>query len=83
MPQIKIYSTNWCAYCRAEMRFLDEKGVKYDHVNVEEDQAAAEEMVKLSGQMGVPFTVITHDDGTKAAQLGFDQSWLTAQLKLA
>ena len=83
MSKVKIYSTTWCAYCKAEKRFLDEKGVEYTDVNVEEDQAEAEEMVKLSGQMGVPFTVITHDDGSSVGQVGFDQDWLTTQLKLA
>jgi glutaredoxin len=83
MPQIKIYSTTWCAYCKAEKRFLDEKGVKYEDINVEEDEAAARYMVEVSGQMGVPFTLIMHDDGTQTGQVGFDQDWLTTELKLA
>jgi glutaredoxin len=83
MPKVKIYSTSWCAFCRAEKQFLDEKGVKYEDVNVEDDQAAAEEMVKLSGQMGVPFTTIKHDDGRLVGQVGFDQHWLADQLQIA
>jgi len=82
MAQVKIFSTDWCVYCKAEKKFLDEKGVKYEDINVEADQAAAEEMVNLSHQMGVPVTLITHDDGTTAVQVGFDQAWLTTQLKL-
>ncbi len=83
MSQIRVYSTSWCAYCKAEKRFLDEKGVKYDDIDVEHDEAAARFMVETSGQMGVPFTLITHDDGTQVGQVGFDQEWLTTQLKLA
>jgi glutaredoxin len=83
MADIKIYSTGWCAYCKQEMRFLDEHKVAYSDVNVEEDEAAAKEMVELSQQMGVPFTVITHEDGTKATKVGFDQAWLVEQLQLA
>ena len=82
MPQIKIYSTDWCAYCKAEKRFLDEKGVKYQDVNVEADQAEAEAMVKVSGQMGVPVTVITRDDNTQAVIVGFDQPTLVRELQL-
>ena len=82
MATIKIYSTSWCAYCKAEMNFLDEHNVPYTKVNVEEDEAAAAEMVKLSGQMGVPFTTITHDDGSVAGVVGFDEDWLADQLKL-
>lgn len=82
MATVKIYSTGWCAYCKEEKRFLDEKGVAYTDVNVEEDQAAAEEMVKTSGQMGVPFTTVTHDDGTVTSVVGFDREWLIKELKL-
>lgn len=82
MPKIAIYSTGWCTYCRAEKRFLDEKGVTYEDIDVEKDQAAARRMVQLSGQMGVPVTVITHDDKTQVLKVGFDQSWLTTELKL-
>lgn len=83
MATVKIYSTSWCAYCKAEKNFLDEHDVPYTDVNVEEDEAAAAEMVKLSGQMGVPFTTVTHEDGTTTGVVGFDQDWLADQLKLA
>jgi glutaredoxin len=80
---VKIYSTSWCAFCRAEKKFLDTKGIEYHDVDVEADEKEAQEMVKLSGQMGVPFTVITHGDGTQVGILGFDQPRLTQELKLA
>jgi NADH-dependent peroxiredoxin subunit F len=83
MSHVRIYSASWCAYCRAEKQFLDEKGVKYEDIDVEADQAAAQEMVKLSGQMGIPVTVVTHDDKTQELLVGFDPDWLTRQLKLS
>lgn len=84
MSTIKIYSTSWCAYCKAEKNWLDEKGVKYEEVDVETDQEAAEEMVKLSGQMGVPVTVIRHTEGGEpVVAVGFDQAWLQKELKIA
>lgn len=83
MPTVKIYSTSWCAFCKAEREFLDTQGVTYEDVNVEEDQTAAEEMIKLSGQMGVPVTRIIHEGGAESLKVGFDQDWLVAELKLA
>lgn len=83
MPNVKVYSTSWCAFCKAEKKFLTEKGVKFDDVNVEEDEQSAHEMVHLSGQMGVPFTVITKDDGSRVGIIGFDQPRLTQELGLA
>jgi glutaredoxin len=82
-PAVKIYSTSWCAFCRAEKRFLTQKGVAFTDVDVEADQAEAAEMVKLSGQMGVPYTVITKPDGSTVGILGFDQPKLTSELGIA
>jgi glutaredoxin len=83
MAEVKIYSTSWCAFCRAEKRFLTEKGVEFKDVDVEADHKEAEAMMKLSGQMGVPYTVITKDDGSTVGILGFDQPRLISELKLA
>lgn len=57
---VKIYSTPTCPYCKLAKSYLDEQGVKYDDIDVSANSAAAQEMVKLSGQMGVP--VIAIDD---------------------
>jgi glutaredoxin len=80
MPKIKIFSTTWCAFCRAEKKFLDEHHIAYTAVDVDENQAAADEMMHLSGQMGVPFTVITRDDGQQVGIIGFDRPRLSAEL---
>lgn len=77
---IKIYTTTTCPYCRAEKEYLDSKSIKYDNIFVDQDPKAAEEMVKVSGQMGVPFTVITKDDGSQVSILGFDKDKLNQAL---
>ena len=81
-PKVKIYTTATCVYCRGEKQFLDSKGVKYDIVAADESQAAAEELYKVSGQLGVPFTIVTKADGAQETILGFDQSRLTQVLGL-
>ena len=83
MPKIKIFSTSWCAYCRAEMRYLDDNNVPYEHVDVEKDPKEAEEMINLSHQQGVPVTLLTREDGTSEVKIGFDQDWLATELGLA
>ncbi len=80
--KVKIYSTTWCAFCRAEKKYLDEQHVEYTAVDVEADQIAAQEMVHLTGQMGVPVTTITHDDGRLVAIVGFDREHLDTELGL-
>lgn len=60
--EVTVYSTSWCGFCHQAKKYFDSIGVKYNDINVEEDHKAAEEMVKKSGQMGVP--VITIGDST-------------------
>lgn len=65
-----------------EKEYLDSKSIKYDNIFVDQDPKAAEEMVKISGQMGMPFTVITQDDGSQETILGFDRAKIDSVLGL-
>lgn len=73
--EITVYSTGTCPYCEEEKRYLSERGLAYREVRVDEDHAGLEEMVRLSGQLGVPFTVIKKGERTEAL-LGFDKEAL-------
>jgi glutaredoxin 3 len=66
---VKIYTTPTCGYCHQAKRFLDELGVSYKEYDVSRDRAAAEEMVRLTGQMGVPVIVINNEP-----VIGFDRN---------
>ncbi|MBR9676798.1 NrdH-redoxin [Candidatus Woesearchaeota archaeon] len=52
--KIIVYSTPTCPWCVRVKQYLDEKNVKYDHVDVSQDHERAHEMIEKSGQMGVP-----------------------------
>lgn len=54
MAKIRIYSTPTCPYCHMAKDFLKGKGVKFEEIDVSKDHKAAQEMIKKSGQMGVP-----------------------------
>lgn len=63
--------------------YLKEKNVSYTEKLVDQDDTAKEEMLKDSGGfMGVPFTVISKDDGSKETVVGFDQGKLSQILGL-
>ena len=51
---VTIYSTNTCPYCDLAKKWLKENNIKFKEKNVQEDDAAAEEMIEKSGQTGVP-----------------------------
>lgn len=72
---VKVYSTPTCGYCHQAKKFLNERGVIFSEFDVSRDQAAAQEMMKLTGQMGVPVIVI---DGQTI--IGFDKQRLEGLL---
>jgi len=76
-PKVTIYSTTWCAFCKTERQWLDHLGVAYDYKNIEEDEAAHNELIaKTDGNIaGVPITDIGGD-----IILGFDRPKLQAAL---
>lgn len=49
-----IYSTPNCPWCIRVKQFLKENNILFLDWDVSVDQAAADEMIKKSGQMGVP-----------------------------
>lgn len=73
--QVLIYTTPSCPYCQAAKRFLRERGVPYRDIDVSRDQRAAMEMVRKSGQMGVPVL----DIGGRIV-IGFDRAKINALL---
>ena len=72
---IKIYSTPSCPYCGMAKKYLESKNVKYDEFDVSIDRNAAREMIKKSGQRGVPVLDI---DGNIV--IGFDKEKIDSLL---
>ena len=54
MLKVIVYSTPICPYCHMVKDYLKSKSVEFEDVDVSIDSVKAEEMVKKSGQMGVP-----------------------------
>jgi len=78
MPKIKIYTTPFCVYCTKAKDFFSKNNLNYIEVDVTKDDSALNEMVKKSGQMGVP--VIEIED---KIIVGFDQNKIKSILNLA
>jgi hypothetical protein len=57
--------------------YLKGKNIAYDEKLVDQDDAAREEMERESkGFLGVPFSVIVKEDGSKVDIIGFDKGKL-------
>lgn len=82
MTKVKVYSTMTCPFCKMEKEYLETKGIEYENVYVEEDEASAQELMGMSGQFGVPFTVFTKEDGTKETLLGYNKQEINRMLNI-
>jgi len=51
---VSIYTTPTCGYCSLAKDYLRKRNIKFTEYNVAQDPLKAEEMVRKSGQMGVP-----------------------------
>jgi len=69
--EVKVYSTPTCGYCHQVKRYLSDRGIKFTEYDVSVDRAAADQMVKLTSQTGVPVIVV---DGQ--AVIGFNRAQL-------
>jgi glutaredoxin-like YruB-family protein len=49
-----IYTSPACSYCLLLKEFLKKRNIEFEEINVLENPEKAEEMVKRTGQMGVP-----------------------------
>lgn len=83
MAVVKIYSTTTCPFCKMEKQYLEEKGIKYENIFVDQQPDEAKRLIEDSGQMGVPFTEITKEDGGVVKILGFDKNKLNEALGIA
>ena len=81
--KITIYSTRSCPYCTMLKRWLDEKSIKYTSYNVDENPIAAQNMVRLSGQMGVPFSTVEYGSDKMEKIIGFDRQKFESIFKIA
>ena len=61
--KIIVYSTDWCSDCRRTKRFLDEHGIVYENVDLEQNPEAVEIVKRINnGNRSVPTIVFL--DGT-------------------
>ncbi len=61
--KVTMYVTTWCGDCRMAKRWFDSHGILYDSINIEENEEAAEYVVRINnGSQSVP--TIVCPDGT-------------------
>lgn len=74
--QVTIYSTPVCHFCHMAKEYFANNNVDYTEHDVASDQEKRQEMIELTGQMGVPVIQIGDD-----VVIGFDETKIAELLK--
>ncbi|HOF45015.1 MAG TPA: glutaredoxin domain-containing protein [Candidatus Pacearchaeota archaeon] len=77
MPRIRLFTTPICPYCFSLKRFLEEKGIEVEEIDVTKNEVAMEEMINETQQTTVPVLDI---DGEFI--VGFDREKICKLLKI-
>lgn len=65
--QVTIYGADWCGDTRRALRHLDQKGVHYDYINIDDDTAGEKKVIEFNrGKRRIPLVEIASEKGTKA-----------------
>ena len=72
---VTIYSTPTCHFCQMAKEFFAEKNIAFTNYDVSVDAEKRDEMIKLTGQLGVPVIVIGD-----SVSVGFDRARLAEKL---
>ena len=75
--KVRVYTTSTCPWCVKAKEFLKANNVKYEEVNVGDNEKARNEMFEKSGQFGVPVIDV---NGTVI--VGFDKEALKKALSI-
>jgi glutaredoxin 3 len=54
MARVEIYTKSWCGYCHRAKALLARKGVSFEEIDVTDDPAREQEMIRRSGRRTVP-----------------------------
>jgi mycoredoxin len=76
---ITMYTTSWCGDCRVTKRVLEQKGLAFTEIDIEQDEGAAETVMKVNnGKRSVP---TLEYNGQAASMSGFSRAKLDAWLE--
>ncbi|MCF8304356.1 MAG: thioredoxin family protein [Bacteroidales bacterium] len=74
---VTVYSTPTCPHCNTLKTHLRKHGIRFTDIDVSTDQSKAEELVRKSGQQGVPQTEVNGE-----IIVGFDKTRINKLLEI-
>ena len=76
-PRVIVFSTPTCSFFNMAKKYFRERGIRFKDVDVSRDPAAARDMLRRSGQSGVPVI-----DINGKIVVGFDRPKIDTSLGL-
>ena len=67
-PKVIVFTTPTCSWCRVVKQHLKKNKITFKEIDITRDDRAGRDMVRRTGQMGVPVTLIDN-----RAIIGFDK----------
>lgn len=75
--KVIVFSTPTCTFCKQAKSYFKEKNIRFTDVDVSKDQSAARDMMRRTGQMGVPVILINNK-----TIIGFDRNRINQMLNI-
>lgn len=76
-PKVIMFTTPTCSFCNHAKRYFREKNIRFTEVDVARDPKAAEDMLRRTGQRGVPVILINN-----RPVIGFDLPKINSLLNI-
>jgi len=75
--KVVLFTTPTCSYCRLAKAYFQQHKIRFTEIDVSRDQRAAADMVRRTGQSGVPVILINN-----RPVVGFDKARINRMLGL-
>ncbi|GAI03585.1 unnamed protein product [marine sediment metagenome] len=79
VKQVTVYTTPTCSWCGTIKSYLNKNKIRYSEIDVSKNESAAQEMVRRSGQQGVPQTLISGEHNGNQTDTGQDDHLIRDQ----
>ncbi len=75
--KVIVFTTPTCSWCRVVKQHLKKHKIRFKEIDITKDERAARDMVRRTGQQGVPVTLINN-----RPIVGFDKEKINRLLNI-
>jgi len=58
MDKVILYSADWCSSCVTAKRFLEEKNIPFEEINIDSQGISRNRLIELTGRLAIPTIVV-------------------------